>query len=76
MTTNNKKPAHTVKLGSVRAAIWENEGKNGTWFNVTIGRVYKEGEEFKESASFTKDELILVRLASEQAEEWLAKQSA
>lgn len=42
---NNNKPVHEVRIGSVRAAVWLNEGKNGPWHNVTITRTYQDSDE-------------------------------
>jgi hypothetical protein len=35
------KPAAEIRLGNIRAAIWKNEGKTGTWFTVTVERSYR-----------------------------------
>jgi len=36
--TGNR-PVHEIRLGRVRAAIWENETKNGPRHNVTFATV-------------------------------------
>jgi len=38
---NSKKPVHEIRMGRVRAAVWENETKNGNVHNVTISRDVK-----------------------------------
>ncbi len=71
MTTKTK-PAHTVRLGRVKAAIWANKTeKNGTRHNVTVCRVYKDGENWKESSSFGRDELPLLSKVLDQAHSWI-----
>jgi hypothetical protein len=30
------RPVHEIRLGRIRAAIWENETQNGTRHNVTL----------------------------------------
>jgi hypothetical protein len=47
-------PAAQVRLGNINAAIWKNEGENGTWFNVTFARTYKEGSEYRSAQSFDR----------------------
>ncbi len=32
----SKKPIHEIRLGRIKAAIWENEAENGVRYNVTI----------------------------------------
>ena len=39
---NSKKPVHEIRMGRIRAAVWENETKNGNVHNVTISRLYKD----------------------------------
>lgn len=49
-----KKPAFKTAHGGVSAAVWENPGKEGTTFHsVTFERSYKDGEEYKSSASYS-----------------------
>lgn len=40
-----QQPTHEVRLGSIKAAIWENQTDNGTGYNVTLARIYKNGEQ-------------------------------
>ena len=67
-----KRPVHEIKLGRVRASIWSN-GSNGqdTWFNVSISRLYRDGDEWKTSNSFGRDDLPLVSKAAEMAYAWI-----
>jgi hypothetical protein len=32
-------PVEEVRMGSIKSAIWRNEGQNGPWFNVTLQRL-------------------------------------
>ena len=56
----SKKPVHEVRLGRIKAAIWENETQNGTLHNVTLSRLYKDGDQWRDSTSFGRDDLPLV----------------
>jgi len=40
-----QRPAHEIRLGRIKATIWANQGDNGPWFNVTLSRNYKDGDE-------------------------------
>ncbi|MCA9564816.1 hypothetical protein [Botrimarina mediterranea] len=73
MATQAKKmrPVHEVRVGRVRAAIWENDTQNGPRHNVTLSRLYKEGEEWKDSGSFGRDDLPLVAKVSDLAHSWI-----
>ena len=71
MSLGNR-PVHEIKLGRVRASIWTN-GSNGqdTWFNVSISRLYRDGDKWKTSNSFGRDDLPLVSKAVEMAYAWI-----
>ena len=66
-----KRPANEVRIGLVRAAIWRNEGESGTWHNVTFERLYKDGEEWKSSSSFGRDDLLVLAKVADRAHTWI-----
>ena len=73
--TTKKQPTHTIRIGRVKAAIWKNQTEaHGTQFNVTICRLYKDGESWKDSQSFGRDDLPLVCKVLDQAHTWLFEQ--
>ncbi len=49
-----QKPVAQVRIGSIKAAIWKNENGNGTRYNVTFQRLYKDGDQWKSSESFDR----------------------
>ena len=69
--SKKSRPVHEVRVGRVRAAIWENETQNGPRHNVTLSRLYKDGEEWKDSGSFGRDDLPLVAKVSDLAHSWI-----
>ena len=70
------RPVHEVRFGRIRAAIWQNETENGPRHNVTITRLYKDGNEWKDSTSFGRDDLPLVAKVCDQAHTWIFEQAA
>ena len=68
---SKRKPVHEVRLGSVKAAIWENQTEQGTRFNVTVSRIYKDGEQWKSTESFGRDELLLLGKVVDLAHTWI-----
>ena len=69
-----KRPTHEIKLGKIRAAIWANESKQDKlWFNVTVTRLYKENDEWKDTSSFGRDELPIVNKAIDMAYGWILR---
>ena len=69
---SSKKPIHEIRLGRIKAAIWENEAENGVRYNVTITRLYKTGnDEWKDSGSFGRDDLPLVEKVCHMTHLWI-----
>ena len=59
-------PVNRMRYGNVEATIWRNETTTGTRYNVTLARVFKEGDSWKRSNSFGEDELLrAARLAND-----------
>lgn len=53
-----KKPVDQVRLGTIVASIWKNDGDNGTWYNVTLQRSYRTDDGWEYSDSFGRDDLL------------------
>ena len=72
---SKQKPAHEIRLGRVKATIWANETENGTRHNVTVSRIYKDGDDWKQTASFGRDDLPLVAKVVDLAHLWIYEQA-
>lgn len=70
-TRAKARPVHEVRVGRVRAAIWENQTDQGPRHNVTVSRLYKEGDQWKDSSSFGRDDLPLVAKVVDLAHSWI-----
>jgi hypothetical protein len=71
-----KRPVHEVRIGLVKAAIWKNDGSNGSWRGVTFERVYRDGDEWKSSGSFGRDDLLVLAKVADQAHSWVVEHDA
>jgi hypothetical protein len=65
--TANRKPIHEIRMGRIKAAIWQNETANGVRYNVTFGRLFKDGETWKQTESFGGDDLPVLAKVADQA---------
>ena len=74
MATN--KPAHEIKFGKIKATIWANDTSAGVRHNVTVERLYKDGDDWKTSTSFGRDDLPLAVKALDQAHSWIFEQGS
>ena len=65
------KPVHEIRMGRIKAAIWENSTEAGIRHNVTVTRLYRDGETWKDSTSFGRDDLPLVAKVVDLAHSWI-----
>lgn len=74
MATTQKRPAATFKRGTVKAAIWENTGKGGTFYTVTFTRPFKSAEgKWKNSTSYSVSDLHNLSTVTYSAQLWIMK---
>lgn len=71
MKNTNPKPVHEIRLGSIKAAIWKNQAGEITLHNVTFARLYKDGDAWKSSDSFGRDDLPKLATVAQKAYEWM-----
>ena len=70
-TTRNQ-PVHRIRIFPIECAIWKNQSENGTWYNVTLSRSYKDAnDEWKSTDSFSADDLLLVAKVADEAHSWI-----
>jgi hypothetical protein len=59
---NKVQPVEEVRIGSIKAAIWRNDGDNGPRFNVTFQRLYRtEDGKWQSTGSFGRDDLLVLK---------------
>ena len=68
-------PSHEVRLGAIKAAIWKNDTENGVRYNVTFSRIYKDGDDWKSTDSFGRDDLLVLAKVSDSAHSWIHEQA-
>ncbi len=68
--SNGNKPVAKFQVGFVRAAVW----KNDNFYNVTLTRSYKDGDEIKDTPQLGAGDLLNAAKVLQRAEEWIAAQ--
>ena len=72
----NKRPLRIKAGRGVVARLWKNSNENGEWYNVTITRVYTDGEgDFHDSDRFSRDDLLHVAYAANKAFDHIISQT-
>jgi hypothetical protein len=75
MKNNKQQPTKEIRLGSIKAAVWKNDTEAGVRFNVTFSRLYREGDYWKSTESFGRDDLLLLGKVADQAHSWICSQN-
>lgn len=69
MTENQ--PEKKFVAGGVTVTCWKNEGKDGAVFhNYTVQRRYKDGDDWKNTDSFGRNDLVKLKVAVDKALEY------
>lgn len=69
------KPIHEVRLGLVKAAVWRNPTESGIRYHATFSRLYRDGEQWKFTESFGRDDLLLLAKVADLTHSWIHAQS-
>jgi hypothetical protein len=68
-----KRPVYEVRLGFIKAAIWENATGDSVRYNVSFSRLYKNKDEteWKTTDTFGRDDLLVLAKVADQAHTWV-----
>jgi hypothetical protein len=69
-----RQPSAKFRMGRICASVWTNQSDKGPWFSTTILRSYKDGDDWKTTSSFGRDDLPLVEKVAAQAHAWIFRQ--
>ena len=64
-------PVHEIRLGFIKASIWRNQTKDGERFNVTVCRLFKNGEQWQQSQHLGRNDLLVASKALDLAYLWI-----
>lgn len=68
------KPVHEVRFGLIKASIWHNLTRAGERYNVTLTRLFRNGDQWKESTHFGRDDLLVAAKVLDHAHSWIFQQ--
>ena len=75
MATHNK-PVAELRIGAVKATVWENEAGGITRHNVTFSRLYRDEDQWKTTHSFGFNNLLTLAKLADQAHTLIAERNA
>ena len=75
--SERQRPAHEVRLGRIKGAIWANQTDQGVRYSVSLTRLYKDqgSGEWRTSQSFGRDDLLLVAQVCQMALLWVYQET-
>jgi hypothetical protein len=73
-STNNG-PVHRIRLSAISASIFANtSGEGGTFYNCQFDRAYLDGEDWKHTKSFGREDLLVLAKVADLAHSWIHAQ--
>lgn len=75
MKNKTTKPIHEVRIGLIKAAVWKNETETGVRYNASFCRIYKDGEQWKSTESFGRDDLLVLAKVADNTHSWICMQN-
>ena len=69
-------PVHRIRAGAVQASVWNNtsDALKTEYFTVSFSRRFRQGEEWKESKSFHRNDLPTLAKVANDAHTWIQGQ--
>ena len=74
MNMNKSRPVHEIRLGLIKASIWHNMTRAGERFNVTLTRLFKNGDVWSQSSQLGRDDLLAAAKVLDMAHSWIHEQ--
>ena len=64
---SSQKPITEIRIGAIKATIWRNGTEDQPRHNVTFSRLYKDGDNWKSTQSFGRNDLLLLAKVADLA---------
>lgn len=66
-----KANVHEIRRGLIKVRIGQRKSKHGVRYSLTVVRLYRNGDQWKESTRFGRDDIPIVRLVLDEAYGWI-----
>ncbi len=73
--SEHNKPVNEIRLGTIKASTWRNETETGPRYNTHFTRIYRDGEQWKSTDSFGRDDLLVLAKVANEAHSWIFTQT-
>ena len=69
-------PVHEIRRGLIKVKIWRKCVHNRLFHTIAVTRLFRNGDLWKESSLFGRDDIPLLRLVLDEAHLWIHQQSS
>ena len=66
-----RKPVREFRHGLIKVRIWRKRTRSGMRHSVAVTRLFRNGDAWRESARFGRDDIPLLRLVLDEAYTWI-----
>jgi hypothetical protein len=64
-------PIHEMRVGAIKARIWQKRTSFGSRHTISLVRLFRNGDVWKESTRFGRDDLPVLRLLLDKVHTWI-----
>ena len=68
-------PVQELRIGMMKVRIWRKHTRAGLRYTVSVVRLFRNGDVWKESTRFGRDDIPLLRLVLDRAHAWIYRQT-
>ena len=65
------KSALELRRGLIKVRIWRRRSRQGSRYSLSVVRLFRNGDQWKESTRLGRDDIPLVRLVLDEAYTWM-----
>ena len=69
-------PVQTIRVHGIRASIWANPTEKGVRYNTTFERSYRDGEEWKTTDNYGREDLLVLAYVATEAFRWIVSRNS
>ena len=70
-----RQPIHEIRRGLIKVRIWRKRTRDRLRHTITVTRLFRNGDLWKESTRFGRDDIPLLRIALDAAHTWIFQQT-
>jgi hypothetical protein len=64
-------PNHEIRVGAIKARISQKQTRSGSRYTISLVRLFRNGDVWKESTRFGRDDLPVLRLLLDKVYSWI-----